>query len=982
MAKGGSKTLTGIVAFIIGFLFAIIVEVGVIVGAGYYLLYTDINSIFNFFGYENDDGKGNQYINTENGVTTVLDLYNKIVGIANNVDQLSISTLVDLSPALGAMLDDLYVEAETYGVYIDAEEFERQSVVNLGMYIREDIVMNIRPYELIVGMQLGEDNIFENNVIFQTLLRGAEAEFVDNPYNDESYLVYYDQFEYNKSLGGYYRMASASGEAAYPDNINSNQWLTETNAVNDAGNDVYRQYFYFDGEHYIVTKKDNNGNFIYSDYSRDVEYYQSYGDNPMHTSGNFYYDENGEQVYFDGMEITLGKLIDSNTTFNSLEYLDADEAFTEMMGQESEVINALFEGISLGDFLEGNMDFDGRVGKLEIPVIMDIEPTNDIMAFLAYRITNLSFDPSIGKYRAVYQYTDENGVTIKKDVLVTTAEGYIDVVVDAETGEEIKPTTVEEIGDVIEDIGISTIIDVKYSDKITSYIAYGITNVVATSESDTYTATYHYLDDSTRTSPCTVKTNADGIITSVTLADGTAINAATVEELSDRVEGITDALALGDFVDIKVSTADKNNNIMMFAAYSATMSSADIAVGPKTDENGVTYYEGTYHIFDASDAHSTATARIYADANGVISSVKYYDSATDSWLDGARTSISGSADQISRMTAALTIGDVVTITEEDGRLMNKLAGYAIDDIPSAIDEIILSDAIDVNTDDSIFLYLAFGVTDVTFDGTDYKATYHYLDGVTTTDCVLVIENGIVVGITAADGTPIKELDGDGVEYDYVGTTLNAVGDRVDSLTSTLRIGDLITIYENDRILNLVADSTIDGLSETVMSITVQDLYADEIYAGDWYEVTADNFNAEYLYYTMNADGKYELLNGDGRLRAFDTNNTYYSRGRAQGVWYLLTYSEGYEVCYTVNELGTMMSNSTANMKSSTLQDFCDAGIIEQPSYKPVPIQQVDSEPADENKVQVGGVWYITKPVNECTIDEMLEAINILSNLLP
>ncbi len=978
MAKGGSKVLTGVIAFFLGFLFAIIVEVGVIAGAGYFLLYTDINSIFNFFGYQNDDGKGNQYINTNNGVTTVLDLYNKIMGIAGNVDQLSISTLVDLSPALGAMLDNLYDQAENYGIYINADEFESQSVVNLGMYIREDIIMNIRPYELAVGLKLGEDNIFENNIVIQTLLRGAEAKFVDNPNNDESYLVYYDQYAYNPDLSGYYRMSGEDGEAAYPDNIDSSEWLTETNAVNDVGYDVYRQYFYYDGEHYIVTKKDADGNFIYSEYATDVAYYDTYGSTPMHTSGNFYYDENGEQVYFEGMEVTLGKLIDSNTTFDSLEYLDADVAFTEMMGQESEVINALFEGISLGDFLEGHMDFDGRVGKLEIPVIMDIEPTNDIMAFIAYRVTNLRYDAANNYYTATYQYTDENGATYLKDAIVYSADGYIDRVVDAQTGEEIKPTMVEEIGNVIEDIGVSTLIDIKPDDKITSYIGYGITDIVNVSE-NTYSAIYHYTG-SDATAECVVTTNADGIITSVVLADGTVINAATVEELSDRVSGITDALALGDFVDIKPSTDTQNNNIMMFTAYSVTMNAADISAG-----NAQGYYNGTYHIFGEDGSHATAPARIYTSAGGVISTVEYYDEATGSWLRGAKTTVSGSADQISRLTSALTIGDVVTITAADGRLMNKIAGYVIDDIASAVNEIVLSDAVDIKTDDKILLYIAFGVTDVTFDGTNYNAVYHYTNGVDTTDCVLVIENGIVTGIKATDGSAIQETDEDGLAYDYAGTTLNDVGARVEGMTETLKIKDLIIINENDKILNLVADSTIDGLSTTIMNITVQDMYAEEIYASDWYEVTAENFNAEYLYYTKDADGKYVLYNNDGRLTAFDTANTYYSRGKAQGVWYLLTYSNGYEVCYKVNDLGMMMSNSTANMKYSTLWDFYEADIIGEPSDKPVPVREATQEEIDNpavDTIQIGEKHYFRKPVKNCTIDEMLEAVNILAVLMP
>ena len=52
MAKGGSKALTGILCFIFGFLFAIIVEVAAIAAGIYFLLNADIDGIFSLAGID------------------------------------------------------------------------------------------------------------------------------------------------------------------------------------------------------------------------------------------------------------------------------------------------------------------------------------------------------------------------------------------------------------------------------------------------------------------------------------------------------------------------------------------------------------------------------------------------------------------------------------------------------------------------------------------------------------------------------------------------------------------------------------------------------------------------------------------------------------------------------------------------------------------------------------------------------------------
>ena len=84
--KGGSKALTGILCFIFGFLFALIIEVALIGGAVYLVLYTDIDKIFEIAGQDNVDDEGNNiYINTdeaEGGVKNVLGLITAVKDLA------------------------------------------------------------------------------------------------------------------------------------------------------------------------------------------------------------------------------------------------------------------------------------------------------------------------------------------------------------------------------------------------------------------------------------------------------------------------------------------------------------------------------------------------------------------------------------------------------------------------------------------------------------------------------------------------------------------------------------------------------------------------------------------------------------------------------------------------------------------------------------------------------------------------------------
>lgn len=112
--KGGSKALTGILCFIFGFLFAIIVEAALIGGGIYFLLNADIDNLLSTVGVDNYDeetGK-NIYINTnveEGGVEKVTDLLDTLKGFADKgKEELTIGDFTSLFPVGDTFIDGIY----------------------------------------------------------------------------------------------------------------------------------------------------------------------------------------------------------------------------------------------------------------------------------------------------------------------------------------------------------------------------------------------------------------------------------------------------------------------------------------------------------------------------------------------------------------------------------------------------------------------------------------------------------------------------------------------------------------------------------------------------------------------------------------------------------------------------------------------------------------------------------------------------------
>ena len=184
----------------------------------------------------------------------------------------------------------------------------------------------------------------------------------------------------------------------------------------------------------------------------------------------------------------------------------------------------------------------------------------------------------------------------------------------------------------------------------------------------------------------------------------------------------------------------------------------------------------------------------------------------------------------------------------------------------------------------------------------------------------------------------------------------------------------------NNLLKLVVNSTIDTLSKDINDITVQEMYAENIYAAGGAMAQAEAYNANYVYYTQNADGSYTLAGGDGKLtQAEFEGGTFHTRGATKGVWTLLLCNGGSEKVYKITELGTMIGDATDNLKNATLKDFDDAEIIEleaDSEYTLVPIRKGTNVDPSEGEQHGTGVLtgFVVKPLPECTIKDLISDI--------
>lgn len=807
-------------SFLLGILFGIILLLGALGGVVAFVLYTDLDTVFETANIDNKDEDGNYIIINTNpddgGVKTVLDLFTVVSGFANDTDNL---TLGDIEKLLPITTEYVVLLKDSVAEYIDLnlDELRVQKFAQLGDYVQE-VVYDLQPASFIgsVGFDPDEDGI--TGTILTALVYGKESEYVE--YHNVLYPVWFEEIE------------------------------TTTLAARD-GKDDNRIYFYNrDGRWYIAQKTEDG-------YIATGEIYTRYNAEKAALTGNYYYDRgdnSGDKVI--KTPVTLRTFTSDDNLAGILDGLE----ICELLNMEEGIVYDILGGITIGDVIAGEVDFDEKIQTLEITSIIDIDPESTVMAYLGYGLSGVTEANG-----ANYNYT---GIVDGKTVYITAEEGKITgVYSDTALTQKLKGTTVNSIGSRVDGVTVDVFMDIKPDDAIMAYLGYGLTGVKQ--ESGAYTGKVFIGGEE---KVCTVETDGEKI------------------------------------------------------------------------------------------------TRVYYTVNGKPEEVK-------------ATGIDQIGDRVNNLTKTLTIGDVLTIDEDD-KFMSKLAGYTIANVGDAIDDLTLDDFIEVTlsyegerlaSDSSILAYIVYGINDIELNETKTEgtATYHNAETKETSTVALTVENGKIISVKNSGGKDIKA------------TGVKTVNSRVSGVMNDLKIGQLLNVGGN-KILENLQYSTINSLSDDISALTVQQMYSERVYGTNnslKQVVSADadenqiEFDAKYLYFTKDTDGKLHLYDAnpnddnpaDGKATAYAEGLWTY--GAPTSLWKILLYEEGSEKAYTVNNIADMIENVTGNVASSTLRELTRAGILE--------LDDELNTPLPENMQDEYGAT-----LGDCTLTDAIDILVKLIGMFP
>lgn len=848
-----------ILAFILGFLFGLIALVGAVVGGVFFALNYKIDNI----GANKDEDGKYIYVNGDpdsGGAKNVLELVTLLAGLAGD-ESLCLEKISEIFPIAEKLSTDVF---NSLGEYIDVgyEDVKKVAFGEMGTFLQEKI-MDVQPAKLL--NLVGGGSLLEGQFgeLIDIILNGKEAEYAYS--GEEQYPVFYDIYSLTDS--GYTR------EDGTPLNPRHEGYLVEKG-------EEYRLYFYrVSGVNYVTCRGDDNEYLITSDR------YDNFDGSKSTLTGTYYIDNDGERV---GDYVTLRSFAEG-TAFTAL-----NEVYvTELLGDNcDEITEAILGELTLGELLDG-ADFEAIINKIEISQIVDIDPDNHIMVYLAYGVKDV-FKDADGNYSGKYTFKDG--------------------------------TTVDCVLETQNEDGVN---------KVTG-------------------AYYTAADGAREQLPATV-----------------------VSDMSDRLESITEEIAISDLMTVSEPTEYNRNAIMIFLAFSVT----DVE---KAD--GAEYsYTGSYYFGEGEE---------YADCylictNGEITDAYYYENGVKQSVK--KTAIADVSTQVNRLTHRLKLKDIIEI-DPDNKVMAKIGEYTVATVGNAVDELTLDDFIDVTvsgdtpaTSEVVLAYVVYGVSGIRAEaGTvadrayTHRAVYNHIGG-GKSDCYLTVEHSVVTGAFYIDN---------GVAADICGTTVMNVNERISGVTEDITIGQLMDVSGN-KLLEAISDSTVSSLPNDINNLAINELYADNIYgnaaAGEepvrpairylavgesamhradgyaadcvyyFYEhgeyslasttgkisgFEADKtyytcgegkilFNTAYIYYTQ-TDGKFKQAENGGKVSFFE-ENVYYTYGAANAMWKILLYSEKdgvkTEVAYSVNNLTSMISNVKDNTQKTTMRELHEAGIM-------------------------------------------------------
>ncbi len=787
MSKGGSKAVTAVISFLIGFLFAFIVEIGALFGVGYYVYSSvGVDQILSFVGLDNSK---DEYVNNPNNNLT-------LKGLVSEVNSTLFNGNWDVAAAGGACIDQVneifpFVKDKllnaVYNIFDKniGLEFSEEDKITLETKPFADllteapkIVMN-NLYNIKTGtlmdnfMELNDD---EASRVLRAFIMGAEAEYASvdygaTPFAEESgnskkeqtgLPVLYDT--YKLSDGEYYRtltnaerwhanveksLICDSGETDSNGNkiyrlyyvpcrvteTSIDEPVVETRTVSLSGND-FEVVSFADDTDFIAVKPSADGSYKlnYSDIYASLNEDRAYEDTSDRFLGYSYYRPYVEDSFYSQKVTIDSKSVYKVKSVNGLDYYRNSEGkaiymvpartINDLRGSDS---YAPLKSVPITSVLKSDDDFVSKVfGKTSLGALMD-------------------------------------GST------------------------DLKKT--------IDGLELSTFVNnVEPTNKLMANIVFRLSDV-SQGDGGKYYAVYDKGGKNECEAEITLKNGyIDKIYekgnSSKTL-EGAKVN--TISSLADEI-------TVNVLMDVAVDDA-----VMMFLGYGITgvyEESGQLGEG----EDAFRYdYIGTYNVKHGA-------------RNSLTEKVCYI-------------AVKGDGKSISR-----------AVINEDPEVLEEVPATRVNEISvrvnTIMDYLTLPDFLSVDPDDAITTYIGYkiysvnkaetGATDTAENGRayDYKGKYS-VNGEEEVDCFITVK---------PDGNDLKIVKawyiGEGGERVVLrGTKVKEVPDAISGMKDKITLGEIINIDENDpntsQILKKLKDTTINGINDRINTLLVDDIFTEK-----------------------------------------------------------------------------------------------------------------------------------------------------------
>ena len=892
MSKGGSKLVTGIISFLLGFLFAIIVEIGAVFGVYWYVVNNDINTIMAAIGLPNTNDR---FINTDKengGVTNLKELLAGVQGLVFENGELAIvgksfDEISHLIPATQMLLNTFYGFSDEY-IELDHEAFQSNPLMNLAQVLSES-VMNIKTGALLEKLNMDTVVGEEANPVVKALIAGSETDYATVVYSDgrESTLKLPVMYDYYILQEGNYSRVDYDGNArpvddisAFPQNLREKQedLLTASGKVKDGEAEFERYALYFVPCR-VTEEGISEAEYVINDYEVEHE---------------------GKTYKF--QTVSYGE----DTDFIAVEYndrvfeIDYDSVYTAL-NSESTDVSERFTGYSYYRPYAENYYYTEYSETLLRPMLKTVSgknyfrnSSNKMVQLDALTLNDLVDDA----------YAPLNSVLVTE---VVTADSKIGKVFGTTT---LGALLNGEADDILNNVEISKLLEnVAPDNKIMSYMVFKVSALHGNGD-----GTYRAIYDEGGQSECevTVRVNEKGYISEVRDNDGKKVPSVGVNDLVKMAE----SMPVTVLMDV-----DADQPIMVYLGYG-------VSGLVKAEEEGADYsYVGKIKLeAEGGEGEEVKTDCYIATekANGkeTVTSVWYYDG------DGEKvyvhsTKVNKIADRVSSFADELTISDVLKLDGSENMMLQAIKDTEISKLNDRIGELTVKELF---TEEEI----------------NKSSMLRQLSGKKLTELSTAIDELLIQNIyfeevyrLPKDVTSPMEVIDFNEDYEYFVTK------QVTDADSGAKW------YEFEKVERQLTREQFDNRGNTAYYT-----YAGE--EGEGAQMKIVGFNQTWLYYVSDGSGGFELTEKNcadlpdgtekdnliGKLTQEDYDNrgdtTYYAYGTAQGMWKLVlsrwyTNDDGDEVntekAYTMNNFNNMVNQCASNIYKARLGELQDAGLI-------------------------------------------------------